>query len=75
MEATLETDFKGIFEPINTFQKNGFHELFTKYLSQDVQGNVEWEKIKKPPPDSVCDQNFNGIKFNNVSIIHKSCVC
>ena len=66
MQTTLEAELKGLFEPNKTFQKNGFHELFTKYVSQDVRGNVAWEKIKKPPPDSVCVQNFNRIKFNNV---------
>ena len=68
MEATLEAELKEIFEPSKSFQKNGFHELYTKYVSQDVQGNVAWEKIKKPPPDSVCNHDFNGMKFNNVSV-------
>ena len=31
----------------------GFQKLFAKFLSQDSQENIVWEKIEKLPTDSV----------------------
>ena len=35
MEATLEEELNAIFEANDSFQKQGFKQLFTKYVYQD----------------------------------------
>ena len=68
MEATLEEELNAIFEANDSFQKQGFKQLFTKYVYQDGHANVAWEEIKKPPPDSVSDQSFKRITWKNFGI-------
>ena len=58
MVTSMTTDLDKLFENRNSFQKNGFLQLFTKYISQDGQESVEWEEIKKPPPDSVGNNRY-----------------
>ena len=66
MEATLEEELNAIFEANDSFQKQGFKQLFTKYVYQDGHANVAWEEIKKPPPDSVSNQSFKRITWKKI---------
>ena len=53
MATTMSTELDKLFNNSNLFQKNGFQQLFTKFVSQEGQDSVEWDEIKKPPADSV----------------------
>ena len=53
MATTMSTELDKLFEKSNLLQKNGFQQLFTKFVSQEGQDSVEWDEIKKPPADSV----------------------
>ena len=53
MVTTMSTELDKLFDNSNLFQKNGFQQLFTKFVSQEGQDSVEWDEIKKPPADSV----------------------
>ena len=53
MVTTMSTELDKLFDNSNLFQKNDFQQLFTKFVSQEGQDSVEWDKIKKPPADSV----------------------
>ena len=56
MAALITTELDKLFEKSKLFQKNGFQQLFTKYITQDGHESVVWDEIKKPPPDSVSIQ-------------------
>lgn len=56
MAASITAELDKLFENSNSFQKNGFQQLFTKYITQDGHESVVWDEIKKPPPDSVSFQ-------------------
>ena len=56
MTASITKELEKLFEKSNLFQKNGFQQLFTKYITQDGHESVVWDEIKKPPPDSVSIQ-------------------
>ena len=53
MVTTMSTELDKLFDNSNLFQKNGFQQLFTKFVSKEGQDSVEWDEIKKPPADSV----------------------
>ena len=57
MAASISMELDKLFEKSNLFQKNGFQQLFTKYITQDGHESVVWDEIKKPPPDSVSISN------------------